>query len=228
LRGKTLGANNGIDSGMVVITDKADFPYLDMARSADLHRGQWCLSLGHPGGYKPGRPPVARLGRIQYADDKAIMTDCVLVGGDSGGPLFDMHGRVIAIHSRIGSSVLANVHVPIDTYRDTWAKLAAGEVWGTSGPLFNGIKPAQSYLGLRAGNDKMLLKIEMVTPGSPADKAGLKANDVILKVDNLPFASADDLADFLKARIPGARLNVQVRRGNDVMMLSVVLGKREN
>ncbi len=228
LRGQTLGANNGIDSGMVVITDKADFPHLDMARSADLHRGQWCLAVGHPGGHKPGRPPVVRLGRIQYVDDKAIMSDCVLVGGDSGGPLFDMHGQVIGINSRIGGSVTANVHVPIDTYRDTWPKLAAGEVWGTPGPLFNSIKPAQSYLGIRAGNDKMLLKIEAVTPGSPADKAGLKANDIILKVDNLPLTNADDFADFLKARIPGARLTIQVRRGNDVVMLPVVLGKREN
>ena len=226
LRGKTLGANNFIDSGMVVITDKADFPHLDMARSADLQRGQWCLSLGHPGGFKPGRPPVVRLGRMQFADNRAIMTDCVLVGGDSGGPLFDMHGRVIGIHSRIGSSVTANVHVPIDTYRDTWPKLAAGDIWGSPGPLFNGIKPAQSYLGLRAASDKMLLKIETVTPGSPADKAGLRANDVILKVDNLPVTTADDFADFLKARIPGARLNIQVRRGNDVMLLPVVLGKR--
>jgi serine protease Do len=50
LQAKTLGANNDIDSGLIVITDKADFPFLKMARSADLHRGQWCLSLGHPGG----------------------------------------------------------------------------------------------------------------------------------------------------------------------------------
>jgi serine protease Do len=228
LHGKTLGANNGIDSGMVVITDKADFPCLEMARSADMQRGQWCLSLGHPGGYKPGRPPVVRLGRVQHADDKAIVTDCVLVGGDSGGPLFDMHGRVIGIHSRIGGKVTANVHVPIDTYRDTWHRLAAGEVWGSPIPFLNFAKPAEPYLGVRAGNDKMLLKIETVTPGSPADRAGLKANDVLLKIDNQPFASADDLAVFLKARRPGARLNIQVQRGGEMLTLPVVLGKREN
>jgi serine protease Do len=228
LRGKTLGANNGIDSGMVVITDKADFTHLEMARSADISKGQWCLSLGHPGGYKPGRPPVVRLGRVQHSDDKAIVTDCVLVGGDSGGPLFDMHGRVIGIHSRIGGKVTANVHVPIDTYRDTWPRLASGEVWGSPIPFFNFAKPAEPYLGLRAGNDKALLKVESVTPGSPADRAGLKANDVILKIDNQSFATADDLATFLKVRRPGARLNVQVQRGDEMLTLPVVLGKREN
>ncbi len=228
LHGKTLGANNGIDSGMVVITDKADFAHLEMARSADITRGQWCLALGHPGGYKPGRPPVVRLGRVQHADDKAIITDCVLVGGDSGGPLFDMHGRVIGIHSRIGGKVTANVHVPIDTYRDTWPRLASAEVWGSPIPFFNFAKPAEPYLGLRAGNDKALLKIEAVTPGSPADRAGLKANDVILKIDNQTFATAADLGTFLKARRPGARLNVQVQRGDETLTLPVVLGKREN
>jgi serine protease Do len=228
LRGKTLGANNGIDSGMVVITDKADFAHLEMARSADISKGQWCLSLGHPGGYKTGRPPVVRLGRVQHNDDTAIVTDCVLVGGDSGGPLFDMHGRVIGIHSRIGGKVTANVHVPIDTYRDTWPRLVTGEVWGSPIPFFNFARPAEPYLGLRAGNDKALLKIEAVTPGSPADRAGLKANDVILKIDNQPFATTDDLAAFLKVRRPGARLNVQVQRGDEMLTLPVVLGKREN
>lgn len=228
LRGKTLGANHGIDSGMVVITEKADFPHLEMARSADLQKGQWCLTLGHPGGYKPGRPPVVRLGRVQQCDDKAIMTDCVLVGGDSGGPLFDMHGRVIGIHSRIGGKVTANVHVPIDTYRDTWPRLAAGESWGSPVSILTFAKPAEPYLGLRAGNDKMRLKVESVTAGSPADKAGVKANDIILKVDNQPFASADDLASFLKIRRPGARLNIHVQRGDEVIVLGVVLGKREN
>ncbi len=213
---------------MVVITDSVDFPHLDMARSVDLHKGQWCLALGHPGGYKPGRPPVVRLGRIQKIDELAIVSDCTLVGGDSGGPLFDMHGRVIGIHSRIGGKVTANVHVPIDTYRDTWPRLATGDVWGSPPSFFNFAKPAEPYLGLRAAADKTVLKVEAVTPGSPADQAGLKNNDVILKIDNQTLASSDDLGAFLKDRRPGARLNVHVQRGAEILVLSVVLGKREN
>lgn len=227
-RGKTLGADNGIDSGMVILTERVDFTHLEMAKSADLKRGQWCLSLGHPGGFKPGRAPVVRLGRIQAFDKSAIVSDCALVGGDSGGPLFDMHGRVIGIHSRIGGKVNSNVHVPIDTYRDTWGKLAAGDVWGSQFPILDFLKPPEPYLGLRAFEDKKSLKIEAVTAGSPADKAGLKIHDVILKVDNRVFTRIDDLADFLRTKRPGGQINVQVQRGGETITAAVTLGKRTN
>lgn len=226
LKGKTLGANNGIDSGLVVITDKGDFPHLEMATSADLKRGQWCLSLGHPGGYKSGRAPVVRLGRVQDVNENTIITDCTLVGGDSGGPLFDMHGRVIGIHSRIGGKISSNVHVPIDTYRDTWTRLAASEVWGSPVPFFNFTRPAEAYLGVKATTDKMALKIVAITPNSPAEKAGLKANDAILKVDNQKLASVEDLSDFLKTRRPATEVTVHVQRGDQTIPIRVVLGQR--
>lgn len=227
-RGKTLGANNGIDSGMVLLTDVVEFTHVEMAKSADLKKGQWCLSLGHPGGYKPGRPPVVRLGRIQSFDRNAIVSDCALVGGDSGGPLFDMQGRVIGIHSRIGGKVSSNVHVPVDTYRDTWAKLTAGEVWGSPFPFLDFLKPPEPYLGLRALEEKKLLRIEAITPGSPADKAGLKINDVILQIDNRPFTRIDEFADFLRTKRPGNQIQLQVQRGNETITAAVTLGKRAN
>jgi serine protease Do len=226
LRGRTLGANNGIDSGMVLITEKAEFPFVNMAKSADLKKGDWCLSLGHPGGYKPGRPPVVRVGRLQDVNPKLLISDCALVGGDSGGPLFDMHGRVIGIHSRIGGKVSSNVHVPVDTYRETWPRLAAGEVWGSPFPLLDFLKPAETYIGMRVSQDKKSLKIDSVTPGAPAEKAGLRANDVIVKIDNQTLTTPDDLGNFLKVRRPGAQISVHVQRGTEMLTINVVLGKR--
>jgi len=130
LKGKTLGGNNGIDSGMVKITDKVPFSWVEMGDSGKVKEGQWCIAVGHPGGFKSGRSPVVRVGRVQNITSNLIRTDCTLVGGDSGGPLFDMNGKVIGIHSRIGVGIADNVHVPVDTYRETWGKLAKGEVWG--------------------------------------------------------------------------------------------------
>jgi serine protease Do len=225
-RGKTLGANNNIDSGMVILTERVEFTHVELAKSADVKKGQWCLALGHPNGYKPGRPPVVRLGRVQDNQAKGITTDCALVGGDSGGPLFDMDGRVIGIHSRIGGKVSANVHVPIDTYQETWTKLAAGEVWGSAFPLFDFLKQPEPYLGLRAFEEKRTLKIEAVTPGSPADQAGLKINDVIVKIDNRALTNIDDFAAFLRSKRPGNQINVHVQRGNDALTLPVTLGTR--
>jgi serine protease Do len=226
LRGRTLGANNAIDSGMAVITDKADFPYVEMAKSAALKKGQWCLALGHPGGYKIGRPPVVRLGRLQGVSAKLLVSDCALVGGDSGGPLFDMHGRAIGIHSRIGDKLSANVHVPIDTYRETWTRLAGGEVWGKPLPSLDALKPGEAYVGMRVAPDKKTLKVESVTPDGPAEKAGLRVNDVILNIDNQTLATPEDLGGFLKVRRPGAHINVHVQRGAEIMSIAVVLGKR--
>jgi serine protease Do len=226
LKGKTLGANNGIDSGLVRITDKVDFPHVEMANSAQLKKGQWCLALGHPGGFKQGRDPVVRMGRLLAITEQTLTTDCALVGGDSGGPLFDMHGRVIGIHSRIGGKVSSNVHVPIDTYRDTWVRLAAAEVWGGGIPFFSFTKPAEPYLGVRAALDKAVVKIEAVTPNSPAEKAGLKINDTILKIDNHKVTAVEDVGKALKARVPGAHIVVHVQRGNETVAVNVVLGKR--
>ncbi len=227
LKGRTLGVNNGIDSGMVKITDRADFAFAPVAKSVELKKGQWCLALGHPGGLKPGRPPVVRVGRIQSITETTIVTDCALVGGDSGGPLFDMYGRVIGIHSRIGGKVSSNVHVPIGTYNDTWPRLARGEVWGNPFPFLVIFKPAEAYFGVRAIGEKNRLKIESVTPGSPADLAGLRANDIILKLDTTAPANSDELGAFLKSRRPGNTVSVHLQRGNQTLQINVVLGQRQ-
>ena len=130
---KRLGQNTGIDSGMVKITKEGTYPFLDMGKSTELKKGQWVIAIGHPGGFRANRPPVVRLGRILTVTPSLIQTDCVLVGGDSGGPLFDMHGKVIGIHSRIGGKeIYENVHVPVDTYRQTFARLESGDSWNSS------------------------------------------------------------------------------------------------
>src|SRR5690606_1824015 len=61
VKGKTLGANHGIDSGLMKITTDEKWPYVPMAPSDTTLAGQWVVALGHPGGYMPGRAPVVRL-----------------------------------------------------------------------------------------------------------------------------------------------------------------------
>jgi serine protease Do len=130
LKAKTLGRNRGIDSGLVKITEPGTWPHVDMGKSTDVHRGQWVVAIGHPGGFRPNRTPVVRVGRVLVATRYFLRSDCTLVGGDSGGPLFDMNGRVVGIHSRIGGAITENVHVPVDTYRQTWDRLVKSDSWG--------------------------------------------------------------------------------------------------
>src|SRR5262249_28543431 len=141
-----------------------------------------------------------RLGRVQLANNNLITTDCTLVGGDSGGPLFDMEGRVIGIHSRIGMMITANIHVPVDTYRETWDRLVASEVWGNRIGGGGGRRRGQDsakpgYLGVRGSEESDRAVISEVVPESPAEKAGVKVGDVILKFNDQPIREFQDLVE---------------------------------
>jgi len=129
VRGKTLGVYTTLDAGLMKITDDGQWPMAEQGVSAGVGLGAWCVAIGHPLGYQDGRPPVVRVGRVLRTGDDQIQTDCPLVAGDSGGPLFDLRGRVIGINSRIGGSTDMNYHVPVDVFRNIWDRLAGGDSW---------------------------------------------------------------------------------------------------
>jgi serine protease Do len=223
LKGKTLGVNHGIDSGLIKITEEGKWPFAEMGKAADLKKGQWCVAAGHPGGYKTGRTPVVRLGRVLNISDRFVQTDCALVGGDSGGPLFDMQGRVIGIHSRIGNSMTSNLHVPVDTYRETWDRLAKAEVWGGRP---GGRGPGGAGLGLQTDSDSKNCRVSEVTPGTPAEKAGFKVHDVITKFDGQKIGTSEELRGQIGRKRPGDEVIVEVLRGEEVVSLKLVIGRR--
>lgn len=130
---KALGANFSRDAGLVKIVDPGKWPHVEMGHSEDVRPGTWCMALGHPGGVQRGRTPPIRLGRILVAGKRAkfLVSDATVISGDSGGPLFDLEGRVIGIHSNIGFSVNQNQHVPIDVFRSQWNDLLASKTFGS-------------------------------------------------------------------------------------------------
>lgn len=216
VKGKTLGLNRAIDSGMVKITTPGPWPYVEMGDFKELKTSQWSIAVGHPGGYKPGRSPVVRVGKLSTVNDKVLRTDNALVGGDSGGPLFDMKGRVIGIHSRIGNFIVDNMHVPIGTYRETWEQLVKGDTIGES----------NVYFGVSSDADAKDCKLASVTPGSPADKAGLKGGDVIMKFSGKDIGNYDEMKKLLYLRKPNEEVTLLVKRGAEFLELKVTLGKR--
>ena len=168
-RGRTLGANRGVDSGLIKITDAGEYPFVGMADADSFHVGSWCMALGHPNGYQNGRSAVVRLGRILEKTHDYLRTDCALVGGDSGGPLFDMQGRVIGVHSRIGGSLTSNLHVPVHAYRENWERMVKAEVWGEL--VLTTTTATNAYLGVTMAIDRKGCTIGVVTPDSPAQRA---------------------------------------------------------
>jgi serine protease Do len=224
--GRSLGVNPKIDSGMVQITtkgpDNGKWPFAPVAKSDDLPKGQWVLSLGHPSGPKKGRSPVARLGRIQTNDKHALRTDCTLVGGDSGGPLFDLQGRVIGIHSRIGLTLAANFHVPTDRFKDEWDKLLAG-TW-----VDKPVSVGAAYIGIIfPDDDEEDAWLKEVLEGDPADKAGLKPGDTITKYNDTVIKSVRQFRKQMETAKPGAKVRLAVRRGLSQMVLTVTLAEKK-
>jgi serine protease Do len=138
VNGTTLGMFKSADAGMMRITDKGKWPHVAVGQSDNLQRGQWCVAIGHPFGFRSDRPPVVRVGRILGASPTTIQTDCPLISGDSGGPLFDLDGNVIGINSRIGGSTSQNFHVPVDIFHENWERLAKGDSWQVDAPTRDG------------------------------------------------------------------------------------------
>ena len=131
----TLGADDRYDSGMAKITSKGDFPYLEMGKSSDLELGEWCLAVGFPVSFSRSDKPPVRLGRILSNRSRTIVSDCTIMGGDSGGPLFDLDGKVIGINSRVSGSLNQNVHVPVDVFTRDWDSLTKKEVRDRTGKI---------------------------------------------------------------------------------------------
>lgn len=227
VEGKTLGINEGMDSGMVQITAKGPnngkWPFCPVAKSGDVKKGQWVMALGHPDGPKKGRPPVARLGRVLVNNKGFLRTDCAIVGGDSGGPLFDLNGNVIGIHSRmvLPFSLAHNVHVPTDDFQTDWDKLLAGEWVDKPAPKVS------AYFGVvfptDDSDDAWLLEVES---GGPAEKGGLKPGDTITKFNDKVVKSVKEFRKLMEGAKPGEKVQIVARRGTEILTLTVTLSKR--
>jgi len=131
-RGEALGKNGAGDYGLIRITDPADkqWPHVEMADSSKVVVDQLCFMAGHPDGIRPDNQAVVRFGSVLGTTNDWIRTTCIIMPGDSGGPLFNMDGEVVGINSWIGTRSTQNYSVPVNRPRDDWERLLEGEVWG--------------------------------------------------------------------------------------------------
>lgn len=233
VKGESLGVNANSDSGMARITDKppknanwpgareGKWPVMEMGKSAKLPVGQWVVSMGHPGGPKPDRPPPVRLGRFRN-ESKFLSTDCTLVGGDSGGPLFDLDGKVIGIHSQIGFTLEMNMHVPMDKFKIDWERLVRGDSVG---------KKTDAEMGIVFDDKEKLkegVKVAEIIKDGPASKAkpALEEGDIITKFGSAKVSAASDFPEILSSYTAGDKVKVTVLRDGETMTLSMLLGKK--
>lgn len=126
-RGKSLGTYGPADAGMAQILEGSPHPFAEVAPADSLSMGQTVFAMGHPGGFDQNRGAPLRIGQINQIEQNFISHDAALIGGDSGGPTFDLNGRVIGIHSHIDDRVDFNRDAHIAAFHLAWQSMKSGE-----------------------------------------------------------------------------------------------------
>lgn len=224
-RARVLGSNYSKDSGMARIIEPGPWPHVELGASDPLRAGDWVVAMGHSEGYDPARTPPIRFGRVvSEGPGKFLTTDCTLIGGDSGGPVFDLDGKLVAINSSIGNSWENNNHAGIDGFKEDWERMESGESWGELqlNPLAN---PERPVIGVMMGRERRDggVPVVQVTPGSPAAKAGMRPGDIIRAVGDERVRGGRSLQLLLAKFSAGDRVTIEVERGRQRVELSLEL-----
>ena len=247
---KFIGADERNDIALVKIDPKdKKLPALTMGDSDSLQVGQRVLAIGNPFGFQSTLTTgvVSALGRtVQTGQttviDGAIQTDAAINQGNSGGPLLNTRGEVIGINSAIytpsGTTAGIGFAIPISTARQIAEDLITeGRVRRASmGVSARVLTPAMAE-ALRLPVNEGLL-IERVSPGGPAERAGLKGGerqailgmsrivlggDVVTAIDGRPISGQMDLNLALNRKRPGDTVKVEYYRGGQKMQAEVKL-----
>lgn len=227
--GKVLGANYSRDIAMVKIMAKGPWPFAEMGTSKPLVAGDWVVALGHSAGFDAARTPPVRFGRVvSKGPGNFLTTDCTLIGGDSGGPLFDLDGKIIGINSSIGVSLTNNNHAGIDGFRDDWDRMLSGEAWGALSMNHPFANPEMPVLGINMGERRGIKGVPVVSvvPRSPSAAAGVRAGDVILSFDDSEIPDGSKLLQMLAKRQPGDTVKLGIQRDRKNLVVDVVLASR--
>src|SRR3954462_15665592 len=233
LDGKVVGRDPSSDLAVVSIgsgsVPKSVKP-LQFADSRGVQVGDVAIAIGNPFGLDRTATEgiVSGLGReIQapngFQIDAVIQTDAPINPGNSGGPLLDDSGHVIGVNSQIatagagGGNLGIGFAVPSNTARQVVPQLEHGQT----------VK--HSYLGVQTSGDPATpngAQVQSVTPGGPADKAGLQQNDVIKGIDGQPVHDPTELSSAIDGHKPGDKIKIQIERSGLTQELDATLGTR--
>ena len=219
----------------VIKVDGARFPYVSFEDRAKPRVGDWVVALGNP--YNLGGTAtagiVSALGR-QQADESSyvdyMQIDAPINKGNSGGPTFDLYGRVVGVNTMIyspsGGSVGIGFDIPADVAASVSRQLIAdGKVTrGYIGASIQDVTPdIASSLGVKAHDGALVADL---TPGGPAERAGLKSGDLVVKVDGHEIGSASDLTRQVGLAHGGDTIRLQILRDGQAREVLVKSGIR--
>jgi serine protease Do len=231
-KAKIIGIDRRTDVALVKI-EASNLPRVVFGDPTQLKVGEWVVAIGSPFGLENTVTAgiVSAKGRALPQENYVpfIQTDVAINPGNSGGPLFNLKGEVVGINSQIfsrsGGYMGLSFAIPIDVALEVQNQLKnSGKV--TRGWLGINIQEITRELadsfGMKNTQGALVAGVEK---GSPAEKAGLLAGDVILKFDNKPISTSSDLPRVVAGTKPGKDVGVEVLRKGSVKNLALTVGE---
>jgi len=238
--GKPVGADEQSDIAVIKV-DARDLPTAELGDSDKLRVGEWAIAVGNPLGLGSTVTVgvISALNRRKLVVEEgrylevAIQTDAAINQGNSGGALANIHGQLIGINTAIaappgGGSIGIGFAIPINhvkrVVRDILVQggtVKRARPW--IGVYFDAVRP--SLMKRVRLPDLNGVAVNEVVPGSPADKAGLRADDVIRRFGNRSIHSTQELLEEIMSRKPGDRVEVTVWRDGKEMSLTITIGR---
>jgi serine protease Do len=232
LPAKVVGRDEGTDLAVIKV-EGGNFPYVNFENSARPRVGDWVFAVGNPFGLGGTATAgiISAYGRnIGETFVDYIQIDAPINRGNSGGPTFDIYGRVIGVNTAIfspsGGSVGIGFAIPADVADSITKQLISGGRI-TRGYLGATIQPVTPDIADSVGipGKKGALVAELV-PGGPAEKAGVMPGDVVLSVNGHPVKDSTDLTRQVAASHTGDTLSLVVMRAGQQKTINVKSGVR--
>ncbi len=230
---RIVGRDDKIDLALLKIDAERPLAYVEFGDSTKARVGDWVLAVGNPfglGGSVNAGIISARGRDIRSGPyDDYLQIDAAINRGNSGGPLFDTHGRVIGVNTAIFSPTGGNIGIgfaiPAETVGEVVAELREkGRVErGWLGVRIQRVTP-ELAAGLGLAQEGGVLVADVLA-GGPASKSELQAGDVILSADAQPLENGRELPRLVAATEPGTRMRLEVWRDGKRRQLSVTLGR---
>lgn len=231
LEAEVIGSDPRSDVALLKV-DAQNLPYVTTGRSADIEVGEWVLAIGSPFGFDHSvTAGIVSATERSLANDTYvpfIQTDVAINPGNSGGPLFNLDGEVIGINSQIytrsGGFMGLSFAIPIDVAMEVADQLRdSGSVSrGWLGVVIQEVSRdlAESF-GLPKPSGALVVN---VLPDSPAQSAGLREGDVILRFNGNEIARSSELPHQVGRIPPGEKAEVEVMRDGRLQVISVTIG----
>ncbi|MDT8376450.1 MAG: DegQ family serine endoprotease [Mariprofundaceae bacterium] len=229
-KAEVIGTDAKLDLALLKIEAKG-LRGVKLGDSDQLRVGDWVVAIGNPFGLEQTVTAgiVSAKGRVIGAGpyDNFIQTDAAINPGNSGGPLFNAKGEVVgintAIYSRSGGNNGIGFAIPINLAHSVFDELReSGRVQRARlGVMIRDIdKETMKALGLKNRHGALIPQVES---GSAADKAGIQAGDVIVRIDEHEIRQAHDLPIRVARHKPGDRVQVEIIRDGKSITIPVVV-----